>query len=98
MIKSFACKETQKLYEGGRVRRFDPQILARAIVKLDQLSAAGSINDLRIPPSNHLEALKGNREGHSIVFVLINNGDFVLSGTVVPKESKESKSPITIKK
>jgi len=63
VIKSFACKDTEKLFRGKNVRRFDPRIITRAIVKLDQLAAAGDINDLRIPPSNHLELLKGNRSG-----------------------------------
>jgi len=67
VIKSFACKETEKLYDGSSIRRIDPRIVARAIVKLDQLAAAGSLDDLRIPASNRLEALRGNRKGqHSI--------------------------------
>ena len=63
MIKSFRCKETKKLYSGQKTRKFDSRIVSRAIVKLDQLEAASSLEDLRIPPSNHLEALSHNRAG-----------------------------------
>ena len=63
MIKSFRCKETKKLYGGQKTRKFDSRIVSRAIVKLDQLEAAFSLEDLRIPPSNHLEALSHNRAG-----------------------------------
>ncbi len=63
MIKSFRCKETKKLYSGQKTRKFDSRIVSRAIVKLDQLEAAFSLDDLRIPPSNHLEALSHNRAG-----------------------------------
>ena len=63
MIKSFRCKETKKLYSGQKTRKFDSRIVSRAIVKLDQLEAAFSLEDLRIPPSNHLEALSHNRAG-----------------------------------
>jgi proteic killer suppression protein len=63
MIKSFRCKETQKLYNGGKPRKFDSRITSRAIVKLDQLAAADVLDDLRVPPSNHLKALSHNRNG-----------------------------------
>ena len=67
MIKSFRCKETKKLHNGLSTRKFDSRILSRAIVKLDQLEAAHALDDLRIPPSNHLESLSHNRAGqHSI--------------------------------
>lgn len=67
MIKSFRCKETQKLYHGKYTRKFDSRITARAIIKLDQLAAADVLDDLRVPPSNHLEVLGNNRKGqHSI--------------------------------
>jgi proteic killer suppression protein len=66
LIRSFADKETQKLFETGQSRRF--KALARvAVRKLTQLDAVKNLDDLRIPPGNRLEALKGNRRGqHSI--------------------------------
>ncbi|MBF0104075.1 MAG: type II toxin-antitoxin system RelE/ParE family toxin [Deltaproteobacteria bacterium] len=67
MIKSFCCKETQKLFNRQLSKKMPSSIQKNAIKKLWILHAATQINDLRVPPSNHLEALKGNRKGqHSI--------------------------------
>ncbi|PKN52410.1 MAG: plasmid maintenance system killer [Deltaproteobacteria bacterium HGW-Deltaproteobacteria-13] len=63
MIKSFADAETQLFYTTGKTRRFPPDILKRAIKRLTQLDAATALDDLRMPPSNHLEALAGDRSG-----------------------------------
>jgi toxin HigB-1 len=63
MILSFGCRETEKLWRGERSRKFPPDIQQRALDKLAYVNAAADINDLRIPPSNHLEKLHGNREG-----------------------------------
>jgi toxin HigB-1 len=67
MIQSFRCKETEKLFK-GRFSSKLPQAMQRAAaLKLTMLHAATVLDTLRIPPSNHLEALTGNREGqHSI--------------------------------
>ena len=66
MIKSFKCADTRALARGDRVRRF-VNIAAVGRRKLRQLEIAGRLDDLRIPPGNRLEALKGNRAGqHSI--------------------------------
>lgn len=66
MIESFKCPDTQALHEGRRVARF-VNIERVALRKLRQLEAALRLEDLRIPPQNRLEALKGNRKGqHSI--------------------------------
>ena len=62
MIVSFRNRETQRLSEGKRVKEF--QACERiALRKLRQLQVAGSLDDLRVPPGNRLEALHGNREG-----------------------------------
>jgi toxin HigB-1 len=66
MIQSFRCAETEKLYQTGKSSRWT-NISAVALRKLDMLNGAVVLNDLRAPPGNHLEALKGNRQGqHSI--------------------------------
>ena len=62
MIISFKCADTQALASGQRVRRFvNIETVARR--KLRQLEIAGRLDDLRIPPGNRLEALKGVRSG-----------------------------------
>lgn len=66
MIQSFACAETEALFHSKPVRRFKnlEQVARR---KLLTLHAAVELDNLRIPPGNRLEALKGNRKGqHSI--------------------------------
>ena len=66
MIRSFKCKYTEALSKGQRVERF-VNIANVARRKLRQLEIANRIDDLKIPPGNHLEALKGDRSGqHSI--------------------------------
>ena len=66
MIRSFKCDDTRKLFETGKSARFG-SILKVATRKLTQLEAATTLEFLRSPPGNRLEALKGNREAqHSI--------------------------------
>jgi toxin HigB-1 len=66
MILSFKDAETEALASGRRVKRF-ANIESVARRKLRQLEIAGQLQDLRVPPGNRLEALKGNRAGqHSI--------------------------------
>ena len=62
MIKGFRCKETEKLFQRQRSRKFGA-IQRVALRKLLVLDAAGSLGDLRVPPSNRLEKLSGDREG-----------------------------------
>ena len=64
MINSFKDKETQKIWDGITSRRFPIQIQHIARRKLRMLNGAQNINDLRIPPANRLEKLKGNLKGH----------------------------------
>lgn len=71
MIISFACKETEKIWIGLQSRKFPASIQERALVKLGWIDASNLAQDLRVPPSNHLEALKGNRKGQ--MSIRINN-------------------------
>jgi proteic killer suppression protein len=67
MIRSFADAETERFFVTGRSRRLPRDIMRRAVMRLRQLDAATRVDDLRLPPSNRLEALKGDRAGqHSI--------------------------------
>lgn len=63
MILDFACRDTEKLWTLQRSRKFPPDIQQRALDKISYVNAATHIEDLRAPPSNHLEKLKGDREG-----------------------------------
>ena len=70
MIESFGDRATEELYHGiisARARRFPKDILPAALRKMDMLNAAHNIEDLRVPPGNRLEALRGDmKEFHSI--------------------------------
>jgi toxin HigB-1 len=67
VIASFACAETEKVFRGKRSRPLPPDIQNTARRKLEYLHRAKTLDDLRMPPGNRLEALKGNRKGqHSI--------------------------------
>lgn len=61
MIASFDCKETEKIFKRQTSKLIAPNIHKRAKAKLDMLHAAIDLLDLKSPPSNHLEKLKGNR-------------------------------------
>jgi toxin HigB-1 len=63
MIHSFMCEETERIWNGRRSRVFPPDIQDRALRKLRQLAASRCLEDLRVPPGNRLEALKGDRKG-----------------------------------
>ena len=66
MIRTFKCRDTEKLFNDLNVRRFRG-ISRTARLKLEVLNAAVSLNSLRVPPGNRLEQLKGSRKGqHSI--------------------------------
>ena len=63
MIESFASAETERLFATSKSRRLPPDILRRAVMRLTQLDAATVVEDLRLPPSNRLEALSGDLAG-----------------------------------
>jgi len=67
MIFEFNCKETEKVWNGEKTRKWSNQIVKIALRKLFMLNAAHILDDLRIPPSNKLHVLKGNlKDYHSI--------------------------------
>jgi toxin HigB-1 len=63
MVKSFKDKETEKVYSREGSRKLPIDIQQVALRKLRMINNAKNLNDLRIPPANNLEKLKGNREG-----------------------------------
>lgn len=72
MILSFKCRNTKALAKGRRVKRF-VHIETVARRKLRQLQISSSLEDLRVPPGNHLEKLKGDRDGYYSIRI---NGQF----------------------
>ncbi|PPQ29633.1 plasmid maintenance system killer protein [Rhodoblastus sphagnicola] len=67
MIRSFACDQTETIWLGRRSRKLPADMQAVALRKLRLLNQARVLEDLRIPPGNRLDALKGDRSGqHSI--------------------------------
>ena len=67
MLKAFKCKETEKIFKGRFSNKLPQNIQRVAERKLIMIHRARELNDLRIPPANHLETLKGRRKGqHSI--------------------------------
>ena len=67
MILSFACTETDLIWNGKRSRKLPADIQPRALAKLNMIDAAETLEDLKLPPSNRLHDLKDDRAGqHSI--------------------------------
>lgn len=67
MIRSFGNDATERLWSRHRSKDLDPRIERAALRKLAMLDAAETLNDLRVPPGNRLEGLRGDRVGqHSI--------------------------------
>lgn len=73
MIKTFADRETEKIFRQEFSRKLPQTIQRVALRKLMMINAATTLNDLRIPPANHLEALSGDREGQ---FSIRINGQY----------------------
>lgn len=63
MIRNFADRETERLFATGASRRLPPDVQFRALSQINRLHSVSAVEDLRSPPSNHLEALKGDRAG-----------------------------------
>lgn len=71
MVKTFKCKETKKIWNREFSTKFSKGIQTKARRKLIMLASASTLNDLRVPPSNRLEKLKGDRDGQ--YSIRINN-------------------------
>lgn len=67
MIKSFKCRETEKVFLGRFSKKLPQDIQRLAARKLTMLHFAGSLTDLRVPPANRLEALVGDRAGQHAI-------------------------------
>ncbi|MBF0515369.1 MAG: type II toxin-antitoxin system RelE/ParE family toxin [Desulfovibrionaceae bacterium] len=63
MIRSFRCRDTERLFHREAVRKVPSEVLVAARRKLLWIDAAVSLEDLRLPPGNRLETLKGDRKG-----------------------------------
>ncbi len=63
MVKGYRDKATERVGKGQGSRRIPAQILRRAKMRIDRIDAAVELDDLRVPPSHCLEALKGDRAG-----------------------------------
>ena len=63
MIKTFADRETQRLYATGQSKRLPANLIRRAIRRLEYIDLAHKLSDLSVPPSNRLHPLKGGRKG-----------------------------------
>jgi proteic killer suppression protein len=63
MIKTFADKETQLLFIKGKSKRLPSDLIRRALRRLEYVNLAITLNDLKVPPSNRLHALSGDRDG-----------------------------------
>lgn len=69
MIKSFADKQTKELFLTGKSKRLQPDMLRRAVRRLEYIDLAVCLDDLKAPPSNHPHALKGAREGQYAISI-----------------------------
>lgn len=63
MIKTFNCKETEKIFNREFSKKFPQDIQRVALRKLRMINRANILNDLKVPPANRLEALRGERKG-----------------------------------
>ena len=69
MIKTFADRRTRDLFATGKAKRFPQDVAKRATRKLEYVDLATSLDDLRVPPGNHLQALKDDRKGQHAIAV-----------------------------
>jgi len=63
MIKTFSDKETQQVFVSGKSKQLPPDLIRRAVRRLEYIQYAKTLDDWKVPPSNRLHALKGDRAG-----------------------------------
>ncbi|MBW2431920.1 MAG: type II toxin-antitoxin system RelE/ParE family toxin [Deltaproteobacteria bacterium] len=69
MIKTFADRHTREVYVKGKSKRIAPDIIKRAVRRLEYIDLATCLDDLKVPPSNRLHALKGDRKGQYAISI-----------------------------
>lgn len=69
MIKTFADKHTQQLFLTGKSRRLPTEVISRAIRRLEYVDLAARLEDLKVPPSNRLHPLRGDRSGQHAIAI-----------------------------
>jgi toxin HigB-1 len=69
MIKTFADRQTARLFVEGRARGFPADVARRAVRKLEYVDLATRLEDLKTPPGNRLHALRGNRQGQHAIAI-----------------------------
>ncbi len=69
MIRSFACRDTENIFHRQRSKKFPQSIQQVALRKLRMLNRATSLQDLRVPPANRLEKLRGDRIGQYSIHI-----------------------------
>lgn len=69
MIKNFADKRTEQIFNGEKVKNLDSELQSKALRRLRYIDAADHINDLLVPPSNKLERKKGNLQNFYAIWV-----------------------------
>ena len=69
MIKTFADRRTRDLFLSGKAKRFPADIAPRAARKLEYVDLARKLDDLKVPPGNHLHALKDDRKGQYAISI-----------------------------
>ena len=69
VIKSFADRQTEELFRTAKARKVPADVARRALRKLEAIDAALQVSDLKVPPGNHLHALKGDRAGQHAISV-----------------------------
>jgi len=67
VIRSFKCKETEKIFNRSYTKKLPTGMQRAALRKLRMLNRAENLNDLIVPPGNRLEALKGKRKGQNSI-------------------------------
>ena len=69
VLKTFADRRTADLFTKGAAKGLPPDVVRRAIRKLEYIDLAARLDDLRVPPGNRLHALKGDRQGQHAIAV-----------------------------